>query len=203
MVTLDDVERELTADDLLICDGHDTPIGVAGVMGGASSEIDERTTAVALEMAWFDPVDGRRDGRRASAALGGVGPLRARRRPRWSPTAPSPASSSCCGRRAPTRSCPARSTRAASLPVAAPVRVRPSGSTRCSASTLTTTTSRALLDPIGFAVEPAGRRHRDASRSRRGAPTARRDRRRRGGRAPLRLRAHRHRRCRRRRTRAR
>ena len=43
MVTLDDVERTFTADDLLICDGDDTPIGVAGVMGGASSEIHDGT----------------------------------------------------------------------------------------------------------------------------------------------------------------
>ncbi len=40
---------------MLICDGNDGPIGIGGIMGGASTEIDERTTAVALEMAWFDP----------------------------------------------------------------------------------------------------------------------------------------------------
>jgi phenylalanyl-tRNA synthetase beta chain len=55
MVTLDDVERTFEADDLLICDGKDVAIGVAGVMGGASSEIHDGTTAVALEMAWFQP----------------------------------------------------------------------------------------------------------------------------------------------------
>ena len=55
MVTLDDVERTFDGDDLLICDGHDTPIGVGGVMGGASSEIHDGTTSVALEMAWFQP----------------------------------------------------------------------------------------------------------------------------------------------------
>ncbi len=56
LVTLDDVTRELTTDDLLICDGLDAPVGVAGIMGGASSEIDDATTEVALEMAWFEPV---------------------------------------------------------------------------------------------------------------------------------------------------
>ena len=55
MTTLDDVERTFTTDDLLICDGEDTPIGIAGIMGGASSEIHEGTTTVALEMAWFEP----------------------------------------------------------------------------------------------------------------------------------------------------
>src|SRR5690606_27448079 len=39
LVTLDDVERVLDPADLLICDANDTPIGLAGVMGGASTEI--------------------------------------------------------------------------------------------------------------------------------------------------------------------
>ncbi len=56
LVTLDDVERAFTSEDLLICDGLDVPIGIAGVMGGASSEIDDGTTDVLLEMAWFLPI---------------------------------------------------------------------------------------------------------------------------------------------------
>jgi phenylalanyl-tRNA synthetase beta chain len=56
MVTLDDVERKLLGDDLLICDAEDTPIGIAGVMGGASTEIHDATTDVLLEMAWFLPL---------------------------------------------------------------------------------------------------------------------------------------------------
>ena len=55
IVTLDGVEREVTASDVLICDGNDVAIGIGGVMGGLSTEIDEHTTSVALEMAWFDP----------------------------------------------------------------------------------------------------------------------------------------------------
>jgi phenylalanyl-tRNA synthetase beta chain len=56
LVTLDDVERRLTTDDLLICDAEDRAIGIAGIMGGADTEIGPATTVVALEMAWFDPV---------------------------------------------------------------------------------------------------------------------------------------------------
>ena len=56
LVTLDDVERTFTGDDLLICDGEDRPIGIAGVMGGAETEIDETTTDVLVEMAWFLPI---------------------------------------------------------------------------------------------------------------------------------------------------
>ncbi len=54
LVTLDDEERELDAGDLLICDGDDRPIGIAGVMGGANTEISDTTTDVVVEMAWFD-----------------------------------------------------------------------------------------------------------------------------------------------------
>src|SRR5690606_13319576 len=56
LVTLDGVERTFTADDLLICDGLDTPVGIAGIMGGAGTEIDESTRDVLLEMAWFRPL---------------------------------------------------------------------------------------------------------------------------------------------------
>ena len=56
LVTLDDVERTLGPDDCLICDADGAAVGIAGVMGGASSEIVAATTTVALEAAWFDPV---------------------------------------------------------------------------------------------------------------------------------------------------
>ncbi|MCY7298071.1 MAG: phenylalanine--tRNA ligase subunit beta [Ilumatobacteraceae bacterium] len=56
LVTLDDVARTLTADDLLICDAHDRPIGLAGIMGGQNTEISDTTTTIALECAWFEPV---------------------------------------------------------------------------------------------------------------------------------------------------
>ncbi|MBM3827998.1 MAG: phenylalanine--tRNA ligase subunit beta [Actinobacteria bacterium] len=56
MVTLDDVERVLTAADLLICDLLDRPIGLAGIMGGQNTEISGDTTVIALETAWFEPL---------------------------------------------------------------------------------------------------------------------------------------------------
>jgi phenylalanyl-tRNA synthetase beta chain len=56
LLTLDGVERTLTAADLLICDAGDQPVGLAGIMGGGNSEIDEGTTDVLLEMAWFHPI---------------------------------------------------------------------------------------------------------------------------------------------------
>jgi phenylalanyl-tRNA synthetase beta chain len=53
LVTLDDVERTLTGDDLLICD-VERPVAVAGVMGGQVAEVSEATTDVLLESASFE-----------------------------------------------------------------------------------------------------------------------------------------------------
>ncbi|HEY5487243.1 MAG TPA: phenylalanine--tRNA ligase subunit beta [Candidatus Limnocylindrales bacterium] len=61
--TLDHVHRELTADTLIIADPRG-PIGIAGVMGGADSEITDATTEIAIESAVFDPVSIRRTGHR-------------------------------------------------------------------------------------------------------------------------------------------
>ncbi len=56
ITTLDDVGRTLGVGDGVIADVNDVAIGIAGVMGGASTEIDETTTSVLLEMAWWDPM---------------------------------------------------------------------------------------------------------------------------------------------------
>ncbi|HUY42411.1 MAG TPA: phenylalanine--tRNA ligase subunit beta [Acidimicrobiales bacterium] len=63
--TLDGVTRNLamagrglgdTGEDCVIVDGDDHVLGLAGIMGGASSEIDDATTQVLLEAAYFDPM---------------------------------------------------------------------------------------------------------------------------------------------------
>ena len=61
--TLDEKERVLHAEDLLICDAKD-PLVLAGVMGGASSEVTEKTTRVLLECATFQPTTVRRSSKR-------------------------------------------------------------------------------------------------------------------------------------------
>ena len=61
--TLDGVERALLEDMLVIADGA-RPQAVAGVMGGADSEVGDRTVRVAFEAAWFDPVSVRRTSKR-------------------------------------------------------------------------------------------------------------------------------------------
>jgi phenylalanyl-tRNA synthetase beta chain len=64
LTTLDGVERVLDPEDLLIVDGADTPLAIAGVMGGASSEVGARTTNVLIEAAHFDQVSIARSARR-------------------------------------------------------------------------------------------------------------------------------------------
>ena len=52
--TLDDKDRHLSKDMLLICDGQ-KPVAIGGVMGGLNSEIEADTTNVLLESAYFNP----------------------------------------------------------------------------------------------------------------------------------------------------
>lgn len=59
LTTLDDKERSLNSDNLVITDGKD-PIALAGVMGGANTEVHEGTTSILLEAALFSPVNTRR-----------------------------------------------------------------------------------------------------------------------------------------------
>ena len=58
LVTLDGERRELRPPMLTIADSRDA-VGLAGVMGGANSEMDENTASVLLESASFDPVNTR------------------------------------------------------------------------------------------------------------------------------------------------
>ncbi len=58
-VTLDGKERTLTSDTLMICDA-DRPIAIAGVMGGANTEISDTTTNILIESAYFNPQNIRR-----------------------------------------------------------------------------------------------------------------------------------------------
>jgi phenylalanyl-tRNA synthetase beta chain len=61
-VTLDEVERTLDPETLMICDGSG-PVAVAGIMGGLNSEITENTRNVLIESAFFQPASIRRSAR--------------------------------------------------------------------------------------------------------------------------------------------
>jgi phenylalanyl-tRNA synthetase beta chain len=154
LVTLDDVERTFTGDDLLICDAEDRPVGIAGVMGGAETEIDESTTDVLVEMAWFLPISVAKTARRlrlrteASARFEkGTDPeiidLAQRR------LAELVAAS---GARLEQGGVDVRGE----LPERAPVRVRTGRLNRLLGTRLTAEEIAQLLDPIGFATRVVG-----------------------------------------------
>lgn len=64
LITLDEVERTLTTDSVLIAT-KDKGVCLGGVFGGANSEIDDNTTSIALEAAYFTPATNRKSARSA------------------------------------------------------------------------------------------------------------------------------------------
>jgi len=62
--TLDEVERELHEEDLMICDGNEEPMCIAGVFGGLTSGVTENTSSIFLESAYFNPISIRKTAKR-------------------------------------------------------------------------------------------------------------------------------------------
>jgi phenylalanyl-tRNA synthetase beta chain len=154
LVTLDDVQRSCTPEDLLICDADDNPIGIGGVMGGADTEIDETTTDVLVEMAWFRPMAIAKTSRRlklrseASARFErGCDPevlelAQARFAELVGVTTGAWVEKGLVDQRG-------------ELPDRSPVRVRTERVNRLLSSQLTAEDMVGLLEPIGFAAQPA------------------------------------------------
>jgi len=71
-ITLDEKERKLSADDLMICNGNGEPMCIAGIFGGLHSGVSNTTVNIFLESAYFNPVSIRktsvRHGLRTDAA---------------------------------------------------------------------------------------------------------------------------------------
>jgi phenylalanyl-tRNA synthetase beta chain len=71
--TLDEKERRLTSKDLMICNGQNEGMCIAGVFGGTNSGVTDTTKNIFLESAWFNPADIRRTsfrhGLRTDAAM--------------------------------------------------------------------------------------------------------------------------------------
>lgn len=63
MVNLDETERELDVEDLMICNGNE-PMCIGGVFGGLQSGVKESTTGIFLEAAYFNPVSVRKTAKR-------------------------------------------------------------------------------------------------------------------------------------------
>ncbi len=149
IVTLDDVERTLTSGDGVIVDADDVAIGIAGVMGGASTEISDTTTSVLLEMAWWQPMAIAR----SSARLG----LRSEASMRFERGA-DPELLDLAARRfaqlaAEAGACLAPGTVVVDgdLPDRSPIAVRTRRVSDLLGSTFTGEQIRGLLEPIGFA----------------------------------------------------
>ena len=62
-ITLDDSERELSVEDLMICNENE-PMCIAGVFGGLKSGVNENTTTIFLESAYFNPISIRKTAKR-------------------------------------------------------------------------------------------------------------------------------------------
>ncbi|HET9056133.1 MAG TPA: phenylalanine--tRNA ligase subunit beta [Chitinophagaceae bacterium] len=54
-ITLDEKERKLSAEDIMICDGNSKPLCLGGVFGGLHSGVNDTTKTIFLESAWFNP----------------------------------------------------------------------------------------------------------------------------------------------------
>ena len=63
-ITLDGVERKLSPEDLMICDGDGTPMCIGGVFGGINSGVKTSTNSIFLESAWFNAVSIRKTSKR-------------------------------------------------------------------------------------------------------------------------------------------
>jgi phenylalanyl-tRNA synthetase beta chain len=62
--TLDEVERELSSEDIIICDADSNPLCIGGVFGGIKSGVTKNTTSIFLESAYFNPVSVRKTAKR-------------------------------------------------------------------------------------------------------------------------------------------
>lgn len=156
ITTLDDVERRLSDADLVICDGDDAAIGIAGIMGGADTEIAGTTTDVVVEMAWFDRMPIAKSSRR----LGVRSEASARFERGCDPEDMELAHArfiDLLGDAAGTVAAGMVDVRG-ELPDRRPIAVRPERVNAVLGSDLSAEEMKALLDPIGFSaeVDPAG-----------------------------------------------
>ena len=151
LVTLDGLTRTLGPADAVITDADDVAVGLAGVMGGASTEISETTTSVLLELAWWDPMTVARTSKRLN--------LRSEASARFE-RGTDPEIAELAARRFAELLAPTGARLTADvvdargdLPGPATVAVRTARVNAILGTDLTASQIRALLTPIGFRVE--------------------------------------------------
>jgi len=153
VTTLDGERRVLAVGDGVIADAADRPVGIAGVMGGASTEIGASTRTVVVEFAWWDPMTIARSSRRlglrseASARFERgcdpeIIPLAARRFAELAVAVGATAA-------------PGLVDVAGGAPVPAVVHVRTARVNRLLGTDLDTGAIAAALEPMGFVCTPA------------------------------------------------
>ncbi|MGH9092250.1 MAG: phenylalanine--tRNA ligase subunit beta [Acidimicrobiales bacterium] len=160
LVTLDGAARELgvpghglgdTGEDCLICDAVGTPVGIGGIMGGESSEISAGTTRVLLEAAYFTPMAVARSSKR----LGLRTEASARFERGCDPWAADRAADRFCELLG-AATAPGVLDRQGDVPRPHRVTVPVSRVNAVLGTVLEGGEVAALIEPIGFACEPAG-----------------------------------------------
>ncbi len=150
--TLDGVERRLEATDGVVANESDEAISIAGVMGGASTEISSATTDVLLEVAWWQPMaiarSSKRLGLRSEASMrferGADPEVVERAAARFCELLAAGGASVAAG------AVEARGN----LPAPTRVRVRTQRLNQLLGTALSSSDVRGLLEPIGFECDP-------------------------------------------------
>ena len=155
ITTLDEIDRTLSGIDGVIATGAGETIGIAGVMGGANTEISDSTTSVLLEMAWWDPPSISRTVKRLN--LPSEASTRYRRGADWGENIDR-ALDRFCQLIAETGAtiAPGQIDERGDLPSTTPVSCRPSKINSLLGTTLSAEDMSRYLESIGFGVSPDG-----------------------------------------------
>lgn len=151
--TLDHVDRALSADTLVIADPRG-PLAVAGVMGGANSEVSEATTDVIIESAIFDPVSIRRTARRLALRSEASSRFEHGQEHRLARLG-ADRTAQLIGEWGGARIAPGAVDTAPGEPAAGRVTFRPARINRLLGTTLSADEQRELLARVGLVTEPA------------------------------------------------
>ena len=154
LITLDGTARTLTTYDGVIVNRDDEAIGLAGVMGGASTEISTDTQSVLLEAAWWDPMTIARTARRLSLRSEASARFERGADPDVIPMALDRFAELAAALGGTTA--PGMIDAAGNRPEPITVRVRSQRVNSILGSGLSTTEMTSLLEPIGFACETGG-----------------------------------------------
>jgi phenylalanyl-tRNA synthetase beta chain len=154
LTTLDGVERTLTEADGVIVNRDDEAIGLAGVMGGASTEISLETRSVLLEAAWWDPMTIARTARRLGLRSEASARFERGADPDIIPMALDRFAELAAALGGTTA--PGMIDATGNRPESAPVRVRPQRVNSILGTDLSADEMTSLLEPIGFTCQPGG-----------------------------------------------